>query len=189
MRAIQFNKKLIAVILLLSLILLLFPGTTALADYTADTYVFPSKLLEIEESAFEGTGVSIIVFPDGFLKIGDNAFANTVSLQDVFIPQTTCYIADTGFPKMKNYTIHGKWKSYALEWAEKHTVPHDTACDRSIPPIIKKLWRLQAIVTSLLGCVISPDMIRKIILTAEDKDKSRRPQDRPELNPIDYRFP
>ena len=182
-------KKFIASVLIIAVVMVLFPYGEAFAESGSNIYVLPSSLVVIEESAFDGTAARAVVLPTGFLKIEGNAFANVDSLTDVFIPRTTNYIANTAFPEMIDFVIHGEKGSYALEWAQEHSVRFDTEVDRTVPPINRLLWGLQTVMSSLFGCIITPEMIRKIIPKAEDEDKSWRPQDRPELNPIDYRFP
>ena len=182
-------KKLTTTILLITILMALFPRGAASAESGSDFYVFPLSLLVIEEEAFDGTAARTVMLPDGFLIIEENAFANVVSLTDVFIPHTTKYIANSAFPEMIDFVIHGEKGSYALEWAQEHSIRFDTEIDRNVPPVRRMLLGLEAAVSSLFGCIITPEMIRKIIPKAEDEDKSRRPQDRPELNPIDYKFP
>lgn len=167
-----------------------FAEKQAFTNQTESVFVFPSSLQLIDEEAFEGTAVKTVIFPNGFIRIENDAFANSRHLTDVYFPPTTQYISETAFSSDKNYIIHGVKGSYAEEWAQKHKVPF----------IEENIWKLildnsKTISIRDLGIdilynrIVNPDRIIKIVSRAENEDESKRPQDRPELNPIDYRFP
>ena len=187
------NKRIL--ILLAALLgVLLFSFETVYADISdiipQSTYILPSSLQEIEEGAFSNTAAEKVVFPDGLVYIGENAFSGVKKLADVYIPETTKYIAESAFSPTTNLMIHGIKGSYAEEWAKKHRVPF----------VEENIWKLifdnsKTVSVHELGIdflyyrTVNPDRIIKIVPRAEDEDESKRPQDRPELNPIDYRFP
>lgn len=152
------------------------------------TFFFPSSLRMIEEDAFSGTAAETLILPEGFLLVLDNAFAGTDSLSNAYIPWTTVYIADNAFSGDSGLVIHGIEGSYAHNWAKKHDISFAA----------EDIWRLtfhndkttdarQAGLTVRRRTVV-PD-ISTIVPRAEYTYASMRPQDRPELNPIDYRFP
>lgn len=154
-----------------------------------NTFLFPSSVKIIEDEAFEGTSVKIVILPDGLLYIGARTFDNAPFLTDVYIPDTTEHIADSAFYLTSNLTIHGIDGSYAKDWAYKHKVPF----------IVDDIWnvfvpgdRSQNTQTNPINRFIATIVL--VILFSLFRCcyfelRSRRPQDRPELNPIDYRFP
>lgn len=152
-------------------------------------FIFPSAVLIVEESAFEGTAVKTVVFPDGFREIGKNAFRGAEKLADVFAPASTKRIGKNAFPENNGFTIHGVEGSYAEKWAEKHRIPF----------VVDDVWRARIETRNYLGfqgdaadrivVTINPDKSIFSHARGEDDCRSRRPQDRPELYPIDYRFP
>ena len=186
-------KKSIILMLTLLMALLLFSSTTAYADKlemkSQATYVLPLSLKEIEEEAFSGTAVETVVFPEGFLQIGEKVFENAWHLADVYLPETTEYIADSAFFITPNLTIHGIDGSYTMDWAYHHKIPF----------VVHNVWN--AIIQSGRTNNSQTDAINWAFLTivllllfeffrySYCEVRSRRPQDRPELNPIDYRFP
>ena len=150
---------------------------------------FPASLTLIDDEAFSETAVKTVVLPDGFLHIGDRAFSNTAYLSDVYIPKTTEHIADSAFSECCGFTIHGVDGSYASRWAEKHHISF-TSCDMwsKNNESGKRLIRLRVLIEQYIQ-LINTSVFVLIEKRKKDKVRSMRPQDRPELNPIDYRFP
>lgn len=181
-------KKTMAVFFLLMLIVL-FPRVSGYAEQIDDTptFIFPSSLNMIEEEAFAGTPVKNVILPDGFQYIGENAFEGDSALTDIYIPSTTEYIADTAFPMNSDLVIYGVEDSYAQEWAEENNIPF--AVENIWKPIVDngKTASIQEVGLAFLFQIVIPKKIIKIGSRAEDE--SLRPQDRPELYPIDYSFP
>ena len=185
-------KRILAIMLMLSLIAF-FPAGVADAAGTAarqaPVSVFPNSLLYIEDEAFEGTAFQAVFLPDGFLGIGDRAFRDAPSLYMVFIPQTTTSIGTDSFPQNRFFVLHGVKGSYASDWAKQQHLP-----------FIPDYWVAWLLLYRLIQTVLSADATNTIQITALEAgarskghsghaDRSMRPQDRPELNPIDYKFP
>ena len=149
-------------------------------------FTFPACLTWIDDEAFSGTAVKTVVLPDGFLHIGDRVFSNTAYLSDVYIPKTTEHIADSAFSEYCKFTIHGVDGSYACKWAEKHHISF-TSCDMwsKNTESGKRLIRLGVRIEQYMQLINTS----VFVLKKKDIVRSMRPQDRPELNPIDYRFP
>ncbi len=183
-------KKSLNVVLTL-LLITFFPFRVAYAvqAYESDTSVFqlPSALQVVEDEAFSGTAAEAIVFPDGFIYLGENAVEGDSELTDVYIPSTTEYIAGTAFPMNSDLIIHGVEDSYAQKWAEKNNIPF--VVENIWKPIVdsRKTVSIQEVGLAFLFQIVIPKKIIKIGSRAEDE--SIRPQDRPELYPIDYSFP
>lgn len=156
---------------------------------TEATFVLPVSLERLDAEVFEGTIVKTVIFADGLLDIGENVFKNAFRLKDVYIPITTKYIADSAFSVNHDLTIHGVIGSYALEWAKKHQVSF----------MVDDIWcgnnRVERPINdqhSYRGrWLIVDDPYETSIFHDSDQDeyKSMRPQDRPELYPINYKFP
>ena len=124
------NKKIFMLFAML-LIIRLFSLPSAFADGVESkqqsTFVLPLSLQEIEEGAFSGTAVQNVIFPDGFIYVGEDAFSGAEKLVDVYIPKSTKYIADSAFSITPKLVIHGVKGSYAEDWAKEHNVPFEKA--------------------------------------------------------------
>lgn len=152
------------------------------------TFIFPASLERIEDEAFEGTVAETVIFPVGLISIGSRAFEHVQILKDVYIPDTTTFIADSAF-SAADITIHGIDGSYAMGWANSHEIPF----------VAENIWN--TVVQDVKSHNTRTDPIHQtaitiVLITLLEffrfscyELRSRRPQDRPELNPIDYRFP
>ncbi len=187
----MIKKRILAVLLMLLLIADPLLGTAqALAEGPAgrDVLALPANLKIIEKEAFEGTAARTVIFQTDISEIGNRAFHRTRYLSAVYIPASVNKIADSAFPRGGNFTIYGIAGSDVQKWAE----------DRGIPFKVKDIWNTNAENSSenkslskaewvVFSCDIQQNLIPDSIAWAEQK--SMRPQDRPELYPIDYRFP
>ena len=154
----------------------------------ANTFLLPESLEMIEDEAFEATAAKTVVFSDSLGRIGQRAFANSPELKTVTIPESVVYIGDRAFEGVSGLVICGMADSYAARWAQEHDVAFTTA--ETTPVWIETLIKLLGggLFVSLPLCIcpcISLRRCRRIL----DAWRSMRPQDRPELYPIDYRFP
>ena len=186
------NRKLflIAAVFIVLCILPLFSSACAeeIDPGNDRTFIFPSSLERIEDEAFEGTAAETVIFPEGLISIGSRAFEHVQGLKDVYIPDTTTSIADSAF-SAADITIHGIDGSYAMSWASSHEIPF----------VAENIWN--TVVQSVRSHNTRTDPIHQIAITIVlialleffkfscYELRSRRPKDRPELNPIDYRFP
>lgn len=147
----------------------------------------PSSLIQIEDSAFENTAMESVYLPDMTTVIGSRAFAANRALRIVYIPKAVLYIGEQAF-EGDELTIYGEKDSYAAAWARSHNVAFRQAqTTLSWIEIIRKLLRENAFLIVSLGC-LSPAAFPQL-KKAGKRERSMRPQDRPELYPIDYRFP
>jgi len=186
--------KRIPVLMLCMAILLfnvLFPLGAAYTGHGDDKneFILPSHLTMIEEEAFADTAAEAVVFPDGFLSISDNAFEGARKLSDIYLPETTEYISASAFPAAQALTIHGIDGSYAQEWAETHQVPFAVEDVRNAISRNEKTGSSGTAAYYLFSSALNPGLLITLLRPGAYKHRSRRPQDRPELNPIDYRFP
>lgn len=181
-------KSRAASLLFLSVIILLLCLGTATGE-EGPVFVLPAGLVEIEEEAFSGTAVQNVVLPDGLQSVGDNAFENTEELKDVYVPSSVETLSDSAFPENGQLVIHGTEGSAAQKWAEKHRV--------AFAP--RTAWRTTAqdekpkdSPDTGIGLLQKGDGLpgpMNRFSRARADGKSMRPQDRAELNPIDYKFP
>ena len=152
-------------------------------------FVLPASLTEIGESAFEGTAVEKVIFPDTAAFIGDKAFANNKRLMTVRIPETVRSIGEHAFSNSTNVTIKGTEGSYAAVWAREHNIAFES--ERGTLSWLVKLGKILhdgVLFFAGLGFVDLGE--QKWQRTRKKKYmRSMRPQDRVELNPIEYRFP
>ena len=184
--------------ILLLLIIVCFCAVFPLSDADADgfrgteesTFILPSSLEKIEDEAFENTAVKTIIFQNGLCSIGDYAFIGARNLTDVYVPATAKYIGKNSFPSNERLTLHGVMGSYAAKWAKEHEVPFMTS----------DIWILlndseigsntcRILIASYFYHAVNLEKSENMHGKDIDEGKSMRPQERPELNPIDYRFP
>lgn len=150
---------------------------------------FPSELTVIDEEAFEGTALQTLVFEANVLQIGERAFKGTNQMKEVFLPRTMEFIADSAFSLSTIETVYGLEGSYAESWARKLKLVFKRSDYWFTTPSIEQLCL--NILLTFLSFICPP-------LKCEDQKIKRylntviinmRPQVRPELIPIDYRFP
>lgn len=152
------------------------------------TGYFPGGLLLIEDEAFEGTSFKTLIFSDGFLRVGDRAFSNMSLLKNAWFPESTVFIADSAFFQSALLKIYGVDGSYAQSWAREHRIEFERMdyWYTSPPGLENCLWFL---IFPLFGVLLPDSDSKRIRRYLRALVISMRPQDRPELNPIDYRFP
>ena len=187
------NKKRLLILVLFTVLCILPLFDAACAEEIDSekerTFVFPSSIEIIEDEAFEGSAVETVVFPDGLLSIGSRAFGNAYFLTDVYIPDTTTYIADSAFFVTPNLTIHGLDGSYAMDWANSHKISF--VVDHVRNTIVQSRRQHNTRTDPMNRFIVIPVLLIlfEFFRLGYYELRSRRPQDRPELNPIDYRFP
>lgn len=185
-------KKTITLLQMFILLFSLIHSAPALAEpvkKTQNTYYFPSSLQVIESEAFFGTAAANIIFPPGIVEIESNAFGNSKALQNIFIPSPLTVISNTAFPVKQELVIHGLAGSTAQNWAALHKIMFIPDGGRNGPEINRK-GKCEVSTQSIW---VNNDLFAQKEYQSEkrteNKDRSMRPQDRPELNPIDYKFP
>lgn len=186
-------------IALVIVLCLLFSTWSVSASVTADIHEFaqksdavfklPASLKIIGEEAFEGVSAITIVLPGSTESIGTRAFADNSALRAVYIPESVRYIGNQAFEKSQNVVIRANEDSYAASWARLH----DIVCvqEENAETWFTRLGKLMQgsfFLTLSLTCVVPGDQYwqrrKKAVF-----EVSMRPQDRPELYPINYRFP
>ena len=85
--------------------------------------------------------------------------------------------------------IYGVKGSYAQDWAEKNGVAFISGYIWSYLASSRKTANHYVMQAQRLFHVFLALAFVNTVPEGQDRKKSRRPQDRPELNPIDYRFP
>ena len=153
-------------------------------------FVFPAHLTVIGDEAFAGTSVRVVLLKEGLIRIGSKAFDNAERLTDVYIPADTVHIDAGAFGTSSRVVIHGVAGSYAEDWAHKNDLPFVPDYDwrhilfgRPNLHSEKRHTPRSNAETIDTHFIISP-FTQQII-----EFLSERPHDRPELHPIDYRFP
>ena len=183
--------KRVWLLLLGAFVLMFLAVPIAVADAgEARTFNMPSDLKLVEAEAFIGTAEERIVFQPSLKSIGERAFADTAALKEVYIPSSVVYISDNAFQGVGKLTVYGVPRSYAQGWAKKHGYSFVTVDiwmqlddSRASWVYIEGLnpeWNVWD--TPLTGITFDAGRIG-------NEWASKRPQQRPELNPIDYRFP
>ena len=155
---------------------------------TAYSFVFPDSLELIEDEAFESTAPKAVILSDSVVKIGQRAFAYSLDLKTVTIPESVIYIGEQAFEGIPELVVRGSENSYAAQWAFEHEIcfiPLDSAA-AWVETLIKLL---AGSVFTLLPVCIWPEETSLRRRKTLDVWRSMRPQDRPELYPINYKFP
>lgn len=83
--------------------------------------VLPSRLMTVEEEAFERTNAQEVIINSNCTTIGSKAFANSKALRFVMIASSVRSIADDAFESC-SVTICSDEGSYAWQWALSHGV-------------------------------------------------------------------
>lgn len=152
-------------------------------------FTLPGLLETIEDEAFEGIAAESITFSNSLLSIGERAFANNRYLKIVSIPESVEYIGDHAFDGSRDFTVYGSANSYAADWAREHDIMFVVAeNDLYYSKELRKARTAEMCILLPLICC-DPDIILRLRKCVKNAGRSMRPQDRPELNPIDYRFP
>ena len=83
--------------------------------------ILPEDLIVIEKEAFCGCKARWIRLSENVVEIGDRAFADSVNLEQIYIPESTVKISLTAFENHSNIlTIYAKDGSYAEFFANKN---------------------------------------------------------------------
>ena len=82
-------------------------------------FTLPEVLSEIEEEAFEGAAMRIVLIPDTCTRIGDHAFRNCPNLRQIYIP-TGCTIGEDVFEGCEMVYIYGTAGSPAETYGSSH---------------------------------------------------------------------
>ena len=151
--------------------------------------ILPYSLEMLEEEAFQGTAIETLIFQENVYSVGERAFEDTTNLKAVYIPPATTQIAQDAFSEEGTLTIYGVRGSYAEKWAKQHHIPFKKA----------DIWRLivsdgnvlhsDVILQLLFHLMVVSEEIIRVVVRFWRRKVSMRPQDRPELNSIHYRFP
>ena len=182
--------------LLLALVLGLLTGFSAVSSPRAKsessapaTFVLPSSLVSIDEEAFAGTAAESVELPDSLTTVGERAFADMPRLRTMSVPASVTFIGEQAFAGVTGLTILAPEGSYAERWAEAHSIAC-TQCETAVSRLqqLGKLLQTDFFLLLSFHCVCPGLSLARRRKLAEAW-KSLRPQDRPELNPIDYRFP
>ena len=154
---------------------------------STSTFILPQSLLLVGESAFEATPVETVIFSPGLLQIGNRAFANMENLSDVYLPSSVTSISDSAFLRNSNLTIHGVTGSYAQQWSDKNNLSFLADYDRAASSKGEEESHPEILEASVFYQYQDPD--EKTLAGTAETSFSMRPQDRPELHPINLRFP
>lgn len=161
----------------------------SMADTTEYAAVLPASLITIENEAFEGTAVKVVALSGRLVNIGDRAFADNPSLIKISIPQSVESIADNAFDGSVNLIIHGVADSYVASWADEHNITFAESENTLLWfQKLGKLLRESFIFSFGFNSFCSNAVLWRRRRT-ETVLRSMRPQDRPELYPINYKFP
>ena len=179
--------------LFLLFVLILFPALLFsmenIRQKDEGSFIFPAALEEVGEEAFAGTAVKTLIFPKGLRYIGNDAFEDTEALTDAYIPETAEAIEDDAFPENEGLTIHGIGGSKAEKWAREHRVSFVSADIWTLRVIREKPFDVKRIALKQAIRISNPLKSIKLNERTKDEGSSMRPQERAELNRIDYRFP
>ena len=165
-------------------------GCAEVQKETQSVFKLPAALRIVEDEAFSGIAGEVAILQEFVEYIGDGAFADISVLSDVYIPETTRYIADDAFTGT-NTIIHGIDGSFADQWAREHgfRFVHDNiwiAIGQSYANgFVEKLRLAQ----SFMGTVVQTVLLISCLVMSLHKRNRKRTKDYPELYAIDLAFP
>ena len=87
--------------------------------YGEPDFKLPASITAIEESAFEGSNMSVVFIPDSCKKIADYAFKDCNLLTQIRIPET-CTVSDYAFDGCEEMYIFGTAGSDAESYCQSH---------------------------------------------------------------------
>ncbi len=122
-------------------------------------FSLPKDLQRIENSAFEETAAEVIYLNEGLISIGKRAFAKSIQIKAVSVPDTVSYIGDDAFPHSQNLMIYGSSGSYAYMWAQENhyrieVIDAFEAKDNLIPTKIVHLAEFYVLLAVLPGLLL-----------------------------------
>lgn len=181
---------------ILSLLILMLGASLAFAesesgDSRSVFNLHSTSLRIIHEDAFLDTAAEVIILPETLEVIEDGAFGSMKRLTDVYIPGTTQKIGDDAFRGASRLTVHGILGSRAQDWAK----------ERGFTFVYEDIWSSESAAfgpgfrEGAERFTRDGKLRREIIEHGalvdrqEGEGKTQRPQERPELHAIDYRFP
>ena len=186
-------RKLGIVFLFPMIIILLFPfsftyaeGSVSSNDYS---FTFPASLVEIGDEAFDGTAARTLNFQNKLEKIGDRAFYHVIALKDVYVPSSLKSVGSQVFHRNALLRIHGVIGSRIQTWANANNVTF-VPLNKTHHVVVKNRWGItHGNLIVRYSQIIRSKRVLKLCDRNVDQGKSMRPQERIELNPIDYKFP
>ena len=87
---------------------------------TDSTMVLPAALTDVEEEAFYGNSVQVVIVNNGAQQIGPRAFAYCKDLNVIVLPDSITLIADDAFAGCGKIVIVCGQDSYAAQYAAEH---------------------------------------------------------------------
>lgn len=175
----------ILAIALLSLVIMAFLPAMAENDASDLTILrLPLNLLQIEESAFERTGVTTVYIQRHVTVIGDYAFADIPELTSVYIPPSVTHIGKDAFSRSDKLTLYGMPGSEAEKWADRYKIKF----------VISDVWGLSRDGFTMMSSEparhsFAPASMDSMRVKAMPDRLRTAPKERPEMYPIDYDFP
>ncbi len=152
----------------------------------------PLSLVKIDEEAFSGTGLSAVVLPEKVEYVADYAFAKTHALTNLYILSETAEISDRAFSGLARLAIHGSEQGRLREWALSRGYSF-VPCEKYIPQTGLRFTADSHSENHSLSALPNPAVPAPAKTRPAQRlagqERSRRPQERAELHPIDYRFP
>ena len=102
-------------------------GTYVPEEVTPESsFVLPTMLTTIEDEAFYGCSFTHVYLGEQVSSIGSKAFANSNSLQYIYIPVATNIIAGDAFSNSNNIIIGCHAGSYAEQYAQANGISYKT---------------------------------------------------------------
>lgn len=87
-----------------------------------ETLVLPASMKQIESEAFADIAAEAVRLPDGCESIGEQAFANSPKLQQVYMPDSVSDIAETAFDGCGQVRFICESENKAAEYAETNGI-------------------------------------------------------------------
>lgn len=185
-------KRAVSVMLIVAFIIVCTPSCFAFegSEFSrTNTFVFPHFLEAIEDEAFAGTAVEKVVFHNNLIYLGNKIFADSLYLKNVYLPASLVSIGNNVFSGNASINIHGEKGSYVEQWAKNHQFQFTPSNVWNLSNIHEKKLSVPRMLIRFSVKEVYSEQINNLHGRTEDEGKTMRPQDRPELMVINYKFP
>lgn len=174
-------KKALAAAVLLLLVLLVFSPACAEEESSSALHL-PAALTSIGGEAFAGTAVEEVYLPEKLVAVEQGAFADISGLSGIHFRNNTLLLAEAGAVRLDG-TLPVPAPEVPLADQPFGLLPGQTRTDASE----KTGKRVPAVRTA--AAVTEEDASGRSKADHPRENISRRPQERTELQPVNYSFP
>ena len=171
--------------LVMMIVAMLLCLSTAYAEDIVDRWddrvsVLPASLQVIDDEAFAGTALQVVVTNDELTAIGERAFADNDSLVLFVASNDIETISDDAFENDEKLTIIGEWNGFIADWAQAHGIAFVDIVLLRQSALLNHRYELLIIIILIIAIIACSDY-RSRLGNANRFMRSMRRWDRPEM--------